>query len=83
MKRKLSFSSISSRRRKDKLRDKSLVDRGRKDMLKDKSLEEISRLGGHNLLILPHEFAVDELFLPTCLSATATYLSQHGKTISC
>lgn len=56
----------------------SLSDRSRKDFLKDKSLEEIGPLGGLSILVLPPEFAVDKLTLPTCLSATATYLSQHG-----
>ena len=53
-------------------------DRSRKDILKAKSLEEIGRLGGLSILVLPPEFAVDKLALPTCLSATATYLCQHG-----
>ena len=52
-----------------------------KHTLKDKSLEEIGRLGGLGILTLPPEFAVDKLVLPTCLSATATYLCQHGKTL--
>ena len=50
-----------------------------KNIVKGKSLEEIGRLGGLGILILPHDFAVDKLTLPTCLSATATYLCQHGK----
>ena len=47
----------------------------------DKSLEEVGRLGGLGILILPPGFAVDKLPLPTSLSATATYLCQHGKTL--
>ena len=50
-----------------------------KNILKGKSLEELSRLGGLSIFILPPDFAVDKLTLPTCLSATATYLYQHGK----
>ncbi|CAD6577765.1 MAG: hypothetical protein ASARMPRED_008403 [Alectoria sarmentosa] len=49
-----------------------------KNILKGKSLEELSRLGGLSVFILPSDFAVDKLTLPTCLSATATYLYQHG-----
>ena len=50
-----------------------------KNILKGKSLEELSRLGGLSVLILPSDFAVDKLTLPTCLSATATYLYQNGE----
>lgn len=50
-----------------------------KNILKGKSLEELSRLGGLSVFILPSDFAVDKLTLPTCLSATATYLYQHGE----
>ena len=63
----MSVSSISS-----------VHDRGRKDFLRNKSLEEIVRLSGLSILLLPREFAADKLALPTCISATATYLSQHG-----
>ncbi|KAK3166885.1 hypothetical protein OEA41_010010 [Lepraria neglecta] len=49
-----------------------------KNIIKGKTLEEIGRLGGLGTLVLPHDFAVDNLTLPTCLSATATYLCQHG-----
>lgn len=52
-----------------------------KNTLKGKSLEELSRLGGLSVFILPSDFAVDKLTLPTCLSATATYLYQHGKSL--
>ena len=52
-----------------------------KNTLREKSLEEVGRLGGLGLLVLPHEFAVGKLPIPTSLSATATYLCQHGKTI--
>lgn len=48
------------------------------NMLKGKSLEELSRLGGLSVFELPSDFAVDKLILPTCLSAAATYLCQHG-----
>lgn len=47
--------------------------------LKGKSLEELSRLGGLSVFELPPDFAVDKLILPTCLSAAATYLYQHGE----
>ena len=50
-----------------------------KNILKGKSLEELSRLGGMSVLVLPPDFAIDKLTLPTCLSATATYLYQHGE----
>ena len=50
-----------------------------KNILKGKSLEELSRLGGLSVLLLPADFAVDKLTLPTCLSATAAYLYQHGE----
>lgn len=52
-----------------------------KNTLKGKSLEELSRLGGLSVFILPPDFAVDKLPLPTCLSATATYLYQHGESL--
>lgn len=53
-----------------------------KNILKGKSLEELSRLGGLCVLTLPSDFAVDKLTLPTCLSATAMYLYQHGESFS-
>lgn len=56
-----------------------ILSENHKNILKGKSLEELSRLGGLSVFILPHDFAVDKLPLPTCLSATATYLYQHGQ----
>lgn len=50
-----------------------------KNIITGKSLEELSRLGGIGVLLLPNEFAVDKLTLPTSLSAIAAYLLQHGK----
>lgn len=47
-------------------------------IISGKSLEEISRLGGLSILALPPDFAADRLSLPTCLSATASYLLEHG-----
>ena len=55
-----------------------LTDGGRKDILNDKTLEETCRLGGLGVLVLPTEYAVDRLAIPTCLSAAATYLLKHG-----
>ncbi len=60
-----------------------MPDRGRKDTLKDKSLEEIARLGGVSILILPLEFAAAKLAIPTCISASGTYILQHGRIIGC
>lgn len=68
IKRTASFSSISS-----------ILEKEHKDLLKDKSLEEVGRLGGLSVLLLPRDFAVDKLTLPTCISATATYLVQQGR----
>ncbi|KAL9125004.1 MAG: hypothetical protein Q9217_005732 [Psora testacea] len=65
--RKKSFSSVPS-----------LTDGGRKDILDGKTLEETCRLGGLGVLVLPVEYAVDKLTLPTCLSAAATYLLKFG-----
>lgn len=68
MRRKLSAYTLSG-----------IQPRPRKDILKDRSLEEISRLGGLSILILPHDFAaLDKLVLPSCVSATVHYLVQHG-----
>lgn len=53
----------------------------RKVILKGKSLEQLGRLGGLSVLVLPSNFAVDKLTLPTCLSATATYLLEHGESL--
>ena len=68
VKRMSSLSSISSMREKE-----------HKDILKNKSLEEMGRLGGLSILLLPRGFAVDKLTLPTCISTTATYLARHGR----
>ena len=48
------------------------------NILSGKTLEEISRLGGLGILVLPSEYAVDKLTLPTCLSATAGHLLEKG-----
>jgi len=52
---------------------------GRVDLLKDKSLEELARLGGVSLLMLPTDFAAAQLAVPVGICATAAYLLQHGK----
>lgn len=52
-----------------------------RNIFEDKSLEETCRLGGQGVLALPEEYAAGKLTLPTCLSATATYLLHHGKHI--
>lgn len=56
-----------------------LPKRGRVDLLKDKSLEDLARLGGVSLFMLPAEFAATQLALPVGLCATAAYIWQHGK----
>lgn len=56
-----------------------LPKRGRVDLLKDKSLEDLARLGGVSLFMLPAEFAATQLALPVGLCATAAYILQHGK----
>ena len=65
--RRASVSSLSS-----------ILDRGPKEPLRGKSLEEIGRLGGLSILKLDDDFAVDKLTLPTCISAPAAYLYEHG-----
>lgn len=59
----------------------SFTDGGRKNILEGKSLDQTCRLGGLGLLLLPKGFAVEKLTLPTCLSAAASYLLQHGKAL--
>lgn len=56
-----------------------LPKRGRVDLLKDKSLEELARLGGVSLLMLPTEFVPAQLAVPVGLCATGAYILQHGK----
>lgn len=51
----------------------------RVDVLKDKSLDELTRLGGVSLLILPPGFAAAQLAVPVGICATAAYILQHGK----
>ncbi|KAL9100182.1 MAG: hypothetical protein Q9163_004417 [Psora crenata] len=60
----------------------SLTDGGHKDILDGKTLEETCRLGGLGVLILPTEYAMDKLTLPTCISAAATYLLKYGMLVS-
>jgi hypothetical protein len=48
------------------------------NILSGRSLEGLCRLGGVGLLVLPPDFAADRLSLPTCLSATGTYLLDNG-----
>ncbi|KAI9698749.1 MAG: hypothetical protein M1836_003859 [Candelina mexicana] len=58
----------------------SIPDRGRKDTLRGRTLEELARLGGISIFVLPPAFAAARLAIPTCFSATATFLSQYGRT---
>jgi len=51
----------------------------RVDVLKDKSLDELARIGGVSLLILPPGFAAAQLAIPVGICATAAYILQHGK----
>ena len=48
------------------------------NVLKDRSLEEVCRLGGTIPLILPPEFALNELFLPASLTTLANYILQQS-----
>ena len=66
--RKKSFSSRSS----------SFSDDGRRNILEGKTLEETCKLGGLGVLMLPKGYCLETPTLPTCLSATATYLLNHG-----
>ncbi|KAI9755081.1 MAG: hypothetical protein M4579_004420 [Chaenotheca gracillima] len=50
----------------------------RRDSLKDQDLDDVARLGGLSVFVLPQEFSPCPLTVPTCISATATYLAQHG-----
>ena len=67
-------------RKKSFSRVPSITDGLRRNILEGKTLEETCRLGGLGVLVLPKEYAIDKLTIPTCLSATATYLLQHGNT---
>ncbi|PYH87925.1 hypothetical protein BO71DRAFT_339968 [Aspergillus ellipticus CBS 707.79] len=49
--------------------------------LKGKSLDHLARLGGHNLLALPADFAPTKLRLPVCFVATITYLGCFAPTV--
>ncbi len=52
---------------------------GGRSIFLDRSLEEICRLGGTGSIALPDGFGTSRRYsLPTSLSATATYLLQHG-----
>jgi len=76
---KAKVGTIELRRKRSAYTLSGIQPRPRKDILKDRSLEEISRLGGLSILILPHGFAAaDKLVLPSCVSATAHCLVQHG-----
>ena len=48
------------------------------ESLKGKSLESLARLGGHNFLSLPSEFAPTSLRLPACFVEIITVLMRHG-----
>ncbi|PWY67214.1 hypothetical protein BO70DRAFT_301279 [Aspergillus heteromorphus CBS 117.55] len=49
--------------------------------LKGKPLDHLARLGGHNLLALPADFAPTKLRLPVCFVATITYLGCFAPTV--
>lgn len=53
---------------------------GHKDFLKDRCLEDVARIGGVSILILPAEYAAAHLAIPTAICATAAYLLEHGRT---
>ena len=65
-------------RKKSLSRVSSFTDGGRKNILDGKTLDETCKLGGLGVLTLPKDFTTEKLTLPTCLSAAATYLLQHG-----
>lgn len=73
-KAKTTYKPISRRKSISRM----VSDSSRKNILDKKSLEETCRLGGTGFIKLPQGFAVDQLTLPTCLSATAVYLLEHG-----
>lgn len=43
-------------------------------------IQAMVRISGKSMLYLPHDFAPGSLVLPTCLRATAQFLSQHATT---
>lgn len=43
-------------------------------------LQAMVRISGKSILYLPHDYAPGSLVLPTCLRATAQFLSQHATT---
>jgi hypothetical protein len=47
--------------------------------LKGKTLEELARLGGESIIILPSRYAPGSLRLPTCIAAAIVYLQDYGK----
>jgi len=76
---KAKVGTLELRRKRSAYTLSGIQPRPRKDILKDRSLEEISRLGGLSILILPRDFAaIDKLVLPSCVSATVHYLVYNG-----
>ncbi|KAI9779723.1 MAG: hypothetical protein M1839_007221 [Geoglossum umbratile] len=64
--------------RNSSVSDIALLGRGRRDVLKDRTLEEIARLGGESVFLLPAGSASGPLTIPSCFSATGTFILQHG-----
>ncbi|KAK4143743.1 uncharacterized protein C8A04DRAFT_12035, partial [Dichotomopilus funicola] len=53
----------------------------KRDSLKDEDLDSLVRLCGKSKLTLPSEYSPGPLTLPTCIRATAQYLTQNGTEI--
>jgi hypothetical protein len=67
--------------RNSSVSDIALLGRGRKDILKDRTLEDIARLSGESVFLLPAGSASGPLTIPSCFSATGMFILQHGETV--
>ena len=57
--------------------DIRLLHSSRADRPNTKSLEDVARLGGVSIFVLPTEFSPCALVVPTCLAATGNHIAHH------
>ena len=76
LKAKTTFKPVSRKKSLGGIR--LLADHSPTNVLTGRSLEEVCRLGGLGVLVLPSDFAPDKLTLPMSLSASAAYILEYG-----
>ena len=81
LKEKISYKPLLPKKSLGGLR--LLSESSRTNVLTGQTLEETCRLGGSRVLILPRDFAIAKLTLPTCLKILMDFLLENGRLHFC